>query len=128
VVVGAVAFVTLVLSRTGAPVIFHGLTERPWTWPFHALTGLAALTTFWALGSRRYPLARLAVGAQVALVLGGWALSQFPYLVPPGLTLQAAAANPRTQTAILVALAIGLPVLLPSLWLLFRVFKTAPRR
>jgi cytochrome bd-type quinol oxidase subunit 2 len=46
----------------------------------------------------------------------------------PDLTVQAAAASPRTQHLLLIVLAAGVPVLLPSLWLLYRVFKTEPRR
>jgi cytochrome bd ubiquinol oxidase subunit II len=123
VAVGALALLAFALSRTGAERIFHGLTERPWTWPLHAFTALAALSTFAALYRRHYRVARLAVGAQTALILLGWTLSQAPYLVVPDVTLQSAAANPRTLDALALALAVGAPVLLPSLYLLFKVFK-----
>ena len=53
----------------------------------------------------------------------GWAGSQYPYLLVPDLTLTSAAANPRTQHLVLVALAVGSVVLLPSLVVLYRVFK-----
>jgi cytochrome bd ubiquinol oxidase subunit II len=59
------------------------------------------------------------------LILFGWALAQYPYLVVPDVTLHAAAASPRTQRLLLIALAAGLPVLVPSLVLLFRVFKSS---
>ena len=48
-----------------------------------------------------------------------------PYLVVPDVTLQGAASSPRTQRLLLIALAAGLPVLVPSLVLLFRVFKSS---
>ena len=57
------------------------------------------------------------------LILLGWALAQYPYLVVPDITLAGAAASPRTQRLLLIVLAAGVPVLVPSLLLLFRVFK-----
>jgi cytochrome d ubiquinol oxidase subunit II len=53
----------------------------------------------------------------------GWAAAQHPYVIVDGLTLTDAAADPRTLRPLVVALLLGLPVLAPSLWLLFRVFK-----
>ena len=41
----------------------------------------------------------------------------------PDVTLAGAAASPRTQRLLLIVLAAGVPVLVPSLVLLFRVFK-----
>jgi cytochrome d ubiquinol oxidase subunit II len=54
-------------------------------------------------------------------------LAQYPYLIVPDVTLHGAAATPRTQRLLLIVLAAGLPVLIPSLWLLFRVFKPSVR-
>jgi cytochrome d ubiquinol oxidase subunit II len=126
VVVGAVALVAFVLAGDGAPRVRDALAARRWSWPFHALTGAAAVTALAALTTRRFRLARAAVGAQTVLILLGWALAQYPYLVVPDVTLAGAAASPRTQRLLLIVLAAGVPVLVPSLVLLFRVFK--PRR
>ena len=68
-------------------------------------------------------LARLAAPAQVAAILAGWAVAQAPYLVPPDLTVEASASPPETMNALLLAYAGGGLVLVPSLILLFRVFK-----
>jgi cytochrome d ubiquinol oxidase subunit II len=59
----------------------------------------------------------------VVLVLWAWALGQGPYLVPPDLTIKATAAPEGTLTAMLIVITIGGLLLIPSLWLLFRVFK-----
>jgi cytochrome d ubiquinol oxidase subunit II len=123
VVVGALALATFAASWSGAPEIRKGLTERPWTWPLHAATATAALTAFAALIRRRFALARIAAAAQTALILLGWAASQYPYLLVPDLTLAGAMANPRTRQLILVALAAGTVVLFPSLFVLYRIFK-----
>ena len=103
------------------------LTARAWRWPFHLATGLAALLALDALRRRRYRRARLAAGAQTVLILCGWAASQYPFLVVPDVTLAGAAANPATRALLLAALGVGVPVLAPSLFVLFRVFKAARR-
>jgi cytochrome d ubiquinol oxidase subunit II len=46
-------------------------------------------------------------------------LAQSPYLPPGELTLDQAAASDATLTATLISVALGLVVLLPSLWLLY---------
>ena len=79
-----------------------------------------------ALWWGRYHVARAAVGLQVSLIVWGWALSQYPYLVPPDLSIPGAAAPATTLRLVLVALGLGIVVLLPSLVYLFRVFKVAP--
>jgi len=125
VVVGAAALAALLLAGQDAPVVRAALATRSWRVPFHVATGLAALTALGALHRRRYRLARAAAAAQTALILCGWVVSQFPFLVVPDVTIFSAAANPSTRAYLLVALAVGVPVLLPSLFVLFRVFKAA---
>ncbi|HKW90678.1 MAG TPA: cytochrome d ubiquinol oxidase subunit II, partial [Methylomirabilota bacterium] len=88
----------------------------------------AAVTAIWTLWRRRYRLTRVAAAAQVSLILWGWALAQYPYLVPPDLTIRAAAAPRITLVLALWALAAGALVLFPSLIYLFRVFKREPAR
>jgi cytochrome bd ubiquinol oxidase subunit II len=117
------AFGTLGLALLGAPLMGRGLTTAPWAPALHVVTGVAAVTAIWALWRRRYRLARVAAGAQVSLILWGWALAQYPYLVPPDLTIQAAAAPRITLVLVLWTLALGALVLFPSLVYLFRVFK-----
>jgi len=124
VAVGVTALVAFVTAGDGAPRVRAALAARRWSWPFHALTGAAAVTAIAALVTRRFRLARAAVAAQTVLILFGWALAQYPYLVVPDLTVHGAAASARTQRLLLLALAAGVPVLVPSLWLLFRVFKS----
>ena len=75
-----------------------------------------------------YRLAHLAAAGQVSLILWGWALAQYPYLIPPDLTIRAAAAPPITLILILWALPAGGLVLFPSLVYLLRVFKREPTR
>ena len=121
-----VAFGALLISRDQAPLMGMGLLVSPWSLPFHVATGLAAIVVLAALWWRRYHLARVVVGLQVSLILWGWAVSQYPYLVPPDLSIEGAAAPAATLRLVLIALGLGIVVLLPSLVYLFRVFKAAP--
>jgi len=118
------ALLVLVLSGSGAPRMRAGLIFAPWAVPLHLLTGAAAVAALAALWRRRYRVARLAAAAQVSLILWGWAVSQYPYLLPPDLTVAAAAAPDVTLRLALGGLALGAAVLFPSLYYLFRVFKS----
>lgn len=114
---------TLGLALLGAPLMGRGLSTAPWAPALHLATGTSAVTAIWALWRRRYRVARVAAAAQVSLILWGWALAQYPYLIPPDLTIRAAAAPRITLVLVLWALALGALVLFPSLIYLFRVFK-----
>lgn len=117
----------IALGESGSPM-GPGLTRATHSIPLQAATGLAAVTALVGLWTRRYGLARVAAGAQVTLILWGWGLAQYPYLVPPDLTIEGAAAPAVTLRLVLIALAVGALVLAPSLWYLFRVFKSRVAR
>jgi len=119
---------TLGLALLGVPLMGRALTTAPWATAPHAATAVAAVTAIWALWRRRYRLARVAAAGQVALILWGWALAQYPYLIPPDLTIRAAAAPRITLVLVLWALVAGGLVLFPSLIYLLRVFKREPAR
>jgi cytochrome d ubiquinol oxidase subunit II len=113
----------LVLSRREAPGVFAALTARGFSLPLHLATGIAAVTALLALWRGRVRLARAAAVAQVSLIVLGWGAAQYPYVLPPELTLEAAAAPRATLVGVLWALAAGAVFLFPALYLLFRVFK-----
>lgn len=121
-VVAALALASFAASFRGAPLIRAGLTDHPITWPLHVTTGVAATAAFYALWTRRFRLARFAAAAQVALIILGWAASQYPFLVVPDVTLAGAAANPRTLRLLLWVLGVGFVLLFPCLYILFRIF------
>jgi cytochrome bd ubiquinol oxidase subunit II len=116
----------LLLSHNAAPLVRTGLMASPWALPLHLATGVSAVAVLAALWFRRFRLARVAVGLQVSLIFWGWALAQYPLLVPPDLTIANSAAPDSTLRLVLVTLAVGGAVLLPSLWYLFQVFKSVP--
>ncbi|MFL5562657.1 MAG: cytochrome d ubiquinol oxidase subunit II, partial [Gemmatimonadaceae bacterium] len=120
------AFITaaaaLLVAHVHAPTVGRGLVETMPALLLQGATAIAALTAIFALWTRRWQLARIAAAAQVSLVLWGWVLVQYPFIVPPIATLRNAAAPPVTLELLLSALALGAIVLLPSLWYLLRTF------
>jgi cytochrome bd ubiquinol oxidase subunit II len=124
VAVGVLALVVFLLSASGAPEVRAGLTASWYAPALHLLTAVSAGGAFYYLRARRYRLARVCAVAQAALIIWGWAASQFPYLVEPHITIASAAA-PRVTLALLVgALGVGALLLFPSFYYLFRVFKS----
>jgi cytochrome d ubiquinol oxidase subunit II len=123
VAVFVLAFGVLALSWRAAPMVREGLMAGSLALPIHIVTGIAAVTAIAALWTRRFRLARVAAAAQVTFILWGWAAAQYPYLLPPALTIEAAAAPSRTLLLVLWTLAAGACVLFPSLFYLFRIFK-----
>lgn len=116
----------LLLSRGQAPLVMTGLMASPWALPLHLATGITAIAVLVALWFRRFHLARVGAGLQVSLIFWGWALAQFPLLIPPGHSIEGSAAPEPTLRALLIAIGFGAIVLVPSLWYLFQIFKSVP--
>jgi cytochrome d ubiquinol oxidase subunit II len=127
-VVGALAWVTLMLAHAGAPLVYEALLGRPWSWPFHFVTGATAMGALAALLRRRFALARLLAAAQVTLILWGWGFGQYPLLLVPDLSFARAAAPPQVLKAVVATAAVGMALVVPSLAYLFHVFKGQPAR
>ncbi len=124
----ATAMATLGLARKHVPLVWQGLTGSRWAVGYQAAVGGLALITFAALWRRHFRVARAAAPIQAVLILSGWALCQYPYILPPDLTIASAAAPDATLKLVLLALVAGLVVLLPSLVYLFHVFKSRPQQ
>jgi cytochrome d ubiquinol oxidase subunit II len=121
VVAGVLALAALPLLGREAP----GLADR-------LVTGAPALMAGSAVGGlgsiglllrRRYRTARAFAALAVTGVVAGWGVARYPVLVPPDLTLDAAAAPPQTLPVTLGVLIAGFGVTLPALALLFRTFS-----
>ena len=115
-----VAFAALFLSGAHAVRMHWGLTAAPWALPLQLATGAAAVTAIAALWTRRWALARLAAAAQVVLIVWGWAIAQYPWMIPDELTIRATAAPRETLTLLLAILGMGALILVPSLAYLMR--------
>lgn len=121
--VGAMAGLSFILSAEGAPAIRRGLGEAPWSIPFHILTGAVALWAIWTIWKRQFRLACILVPIQVTLIVFGWGLAQYPYLVTPDLTFSNVAAPDTVLRSTLIILGVGGVLLVPAFWYLYAVFK-----
>jgi cytochrome d ubiquinol oxidase subunit II len=115
------AAAALVLARSAAPRVAIGVVGALL---IQAATAAAAVTAIVASWRRRYRVARIAAAAQVSLILWGWLLAQYPYVIPPSLTIRDAAAPAVTLRLLAVGLAGGAVILLPSLGYMLRIFKS----
>jgi cytochrome bd ubiquinol oxidase subunit II len=123
VVVGAVALGGVAVLHADAPALFHGLTHRGL--PLVVISALSGLVSLALLVARRYVLVRPAAALAVAAVLWGWAVTQYPHMLPPDLDYTAAAARPPVLTATLAVVCVGALLLLPSLGWLYVIFQRA---
>jgi cytochrome d ubiquinol oxidase subunit II len=121
--VAVMAFIVFVLSEEGAPGIWDRLAGSWWSWPLQLATAIAAAGAWYGIWIRRFELARGCAVLQVSFIVWGWALSQYPYMVPPSLTVANAAAPPHTLQLLIGAVGAGALLLLPSFYYLLHVFK-----
>jgi cytochrome d ubiquinol oxidase subunit II len=121
--VGALAVLALALAPSDAPSLFHGLTHR--ALPEVAVTLAALSGAHTALRRQGYALARMAIVLAVAALMWGWGFAQYPHLVGR-LTVAGSAASRAELTAVTIALAGGLMVLVPAFWVLFVAFRRQP--
>jgi cytochrome bd ubiquinol oxidase subunit II len=118
VVAGALALAGLPIVHHDAPGdLWDGLTSG-WGLAAVLVSGLAGLATLALVFRSRFEPARVTAALAVAAIVAGWALAQRPRFLP-GLTIEEAAAGHSALVAIVVGVAIGAVVLVPSLVLLF---------
>ena len=121
---GVLSIGTLLLARSEAPRLWAAPTTPPAGLVVVAGVLLAPASAL-ALWRRRFLWARVFAAGQVVLLLAGWAMAQWPFLIYPDLTVADSAAPPATLHAVLWVVPIGMLLLIPSLWYLFAVFKGA---
>jgi cytochrome bd ubiquinol oxidase subunit II len=120
VVAGALALAGLAVVRDDARDLWEGLTSG---------AGLAAVVVSAAAGAAtmalvvrsRFAPARLSAAIAVAAIVAGWGLAQRPRFLP-GLTVEEAAASRPVLIAVILGVALGAVLLVPSLALLFGLF------
>ena len=121
--VGALAVSGLLVVRADAPILWEGLSARGGF--AVAVSVTAGLASLGLLLVRRYILVRVTAATAVVGLLAGWAVAQWPYLLPD-VTVAEAAATPAVLSATLWALAAGGVLIVPSLVMLYAVFQREP--
>lgn len=116
------AWLAFFLARTGAPRVWEGLWASPGSIPLQLTVATVGLGTIGALYARRYQVARVLAAAQVVLVVAGWALSQYPYVVPPDLTVADAAPDGVLWLTLGILGTGAAPLVAAYVWMM-RVFR-----
>ena len=125
--VGVMALVCYLVSATGAPRLHEGLGAEAWSMSFQVLTGIFAVGAIVCLWTRRFRWARACAIVQVGLIVLGMGLTNYPYVVPPDLTIAGAAAPESVIHGVLIVFGIGSVLLIPSFMYLYRVFGATRR-
>jgi cytochrome bd ubiquinol oxidase subunit II len=124
IVAGGLSAIALAVAFADAPGLAGELTGK--ALPLVLIGAVAGAGSLVAQVRRAYRVARALAAAAVVAVLWGWALAQYPELVGPDVTVASAAADPQMQTALLIAAAGGMALLIPSLYVLYVMFRRDP--
>jgi cytochrome d ubiquinol oxidase subunit II len=119
VVAGAFALAGIFVVRGGSRALYDELVSGR-ALPAVIVSALAGLATLALVYRRRFEAARYSAALAVAAVVAGWALAQWPTILP-GLDVRHAAAPHDTLVAVVAAVLGGGAIVFPSLALLFRL-------
>ena len=112
----------VVLVATGAPVLWEGFRLR--SWPLVGGSIIGGFVSLYSLVIERYRTAVLCAALAVSTVIWGWGIAQFPLIVPPTITMDAAKAPANILWLLVATLGVGAVLLFPALGYLFYLFKT----
>jgi cytochrome d ubiquinol oxidase subunit II len=113
------------LGAIDAPGVWTNLVGR--ALPLALATAALGVALVILLKFGAYLLARIAVAGVVTGIIITWGVAQYPYLVPPDLTVTNTAAPSSVMAPLLISSVIGMALILPSLWFLFYLFKSRNR-
>ena len=119
VVTGALAAIGLVVLHADARPIFDGLLDEGL--PFVIASAAARPADPGRPAARLGSCAAAVRDRAFVAIVGGWAVAQYPYLLPETLTVDAGAGAGAALTAMIVVFIAALVIVVPSLALLFRL-------
>jgi cytochrome d ubiquinol oxidase subunit II len=119
VVTGVTALVGIAVLHADAPVLYAGLTHRGL--PLVVLSALAGALSIVLLLLNHHVAVRITAALAVVCVLWAWGVAQYPDILSGTVTVNAAAAPQATLVVLVVTLAVGTALLIPSMLLLYRV-------
>jgi cytochrome d ubiquinol oxidase subunit II len=97
-------------------------------WPVPAVTALVAFAAWYWIGKRRDTPPFLATIVLFLLGYLGLVISNFPYLVPPSLTVWDTAAAPASQIFMLIGTVFLLPIILGYVGFVYWLFRGKVRQ
>ncbi|MBK5231565.1 MAG: cytochrome d ubiquinol oxidase subunit II [Thermoleophilia bacterium] len=117
VIAGVIAAAGLLVLHNDAAMIYDGLDSGDGLVAV-IVSAVLGILTIGLLWRRSYELARFCAAGAVVAVVAGWGFAQSPDILP-GLSIDAAAAADNVLIGLLVSIAVGLMILIPSLALLY---------
>ncbi|MDK8182353.1 cytochrome d ubiquinol oxidase subunit II [Paenibacillus sp. UMB4589-SE434] len=99
---------------------FYNMVDNGWMFVMSFLFFLTAVLLVWR--RRNYGIAFVAVMLQFGFAWFGYGKAHLPYLLYPYLTIHDNFTNPAMATALITVFVLGLLILIPSLFLLMRLF------
>ncbi|MEU6095175.1 cytochrome d ubiquinol oxidase subunit II [Streptomyces sp. NPDC047079] len=124
VVTGVVALAGIAVLHADAPQLFHGLTHR--ALPLVLVSAVLGAVSLGLLLRAEVTYVRVTAATAVAAVLWSWGAAQYPFMLPPSVTVGASASEPSVLGTSLAALAVGAVLLIPSLLWLYGLFQRRP--
>jgi cytochrome d ubiquinol oxidase subunit II len=115
---GVIAFVGIFVLREDAPTLFGGLTA-PLGIAVLTLSAIGGVTALWSVWNRRFVAARLAAVVAVVAVLWGWAVGEYPNILPGFATIDETAASSAVLWSMIAAFALAGLIAVPALVYLF---------
>jgi cytochrome d ubiquinol oxidase subunit II len=123
---GVLSLAGLVFLASESPALWQGFRDRALPLVVLALVGgMLSLLTLWM---ERFTLAIVSACSTVTCVLWGWAVAQYPVLLPPSLSAQQARSPDAVLWAMIAGIVVGTVLLAPSLWWLIVLFKGQRQR
>jgi cytochrome d ubiquinol oxidase subunit II len=122
---GVLALAGMAYVATDAPLLWQGFREK--SWPLVIASIIAGVMAQVALAREAYRAAVVSAAGAVTMVIWGWAAAQYPYLVPPTITVESAKAPDNILWLLMVTIAGGSGLLVPAILYLFYIFKTGRR-
>lgn len=113
-----------------APYLFDGMLKNPLFWVLFILLLSSILYIPVGLKAKRFGYTFLASALNIASIIGLFAVSLFPRLVPSSmdlanysLTIYNASSTPRTLQTMLIIALIGVPIVLVYTIFIYRIFR-----
>jgi cytochrome d ubiquinol oxidase subunit II len=122
VVTGLTALLGIAVLRADAPLLYNGLTHHGL--PLVVLSAVFGAFSLVLLVRGNHVAVRITAALAVVSVLWAWGVAQYPDILSGTVTVNAAAAPQATLVVLVITLAVGTALLIPSLLLLYGLQAT----
>lgn len=114
------SFLTFFTLRNHNPEHFERMMDMSWMFLASLACFLVAIALI--INRRNYGIAFIIVMLQLAFAFFGYGRSHLPYLLYPHLTIESGVTSEAMGTMLILAFVAGLLLLIPSIYLLMRLF------